>query len=203
LNNKVDKVDGKVLSTNDFTTAYKTKLDGLEKITVDSELSKTSTNPVQNKAVQAKFDELVGDTKVSEQINSQLAGYTTKNYVDDQLSKKAAEDHTHDLSNANVGHANVADTATSVEWSGVKNKPSTYTPSQHNHVIADITDLSGTINSAKSAANSYTDSQIAAWVGDRTVSEQISMVTRESLNMIVSATEPTSPTAGMLWFDIS
>lgn len=29
LNNKVDKVSGKGLSTNDFTTAYKTKLDGI------------------------------------------------------------------------------------------------------------------------------------------------------------------------------
>lgn len=30
LNNKVDKVSGKGLSTNDFTAAYKTKLDGIE-----------------------------------------------------------------------------------------------------------------------------------------------------------------------------
>lgn len=30
LNNKVDKISGKGLSTNDFTTAYKTKLDGIE-----------------------------------------------------------------------------------------------------------------------------------------------------------------------------
>ena len=55
LGNKVDKVEGKGLSTNDFTTAYKTKLDGIaaeaNKITVDSALSGTSTNPVQNKVV--------------------------------------------------------------------------------------------------------------------------------------------------------
>lgn len=29
LNDKVDKVSGKALSTNDFTNAYKTKLDGI------------------------------------------------------------------------------------------------------------------------------------------------------------------------------
>ena len=55
LDGKVDKVSGKGLSTNDFTTAYKTKLDGIaaeaNKITVDSALSGTSTNPVQNKVV--------------------------------------------------------------------------------------------------------------------------------------------------------
>lgn len=57
LDGKVDKVSGKGLSTNDFTAAYKTKLDGIAtgatKITVDSALSTTSTNPVQNKAVNA------------------------------------------------------------------------------------------------------------------------------------------------------
>ena len=55
LNGKVDKVSGKGLSTNDFTAAYKTKLDGIaagaNKITVDSALSGTSTNPVQNRVV--------------------------------------------------------------------------------------------------------------------------------------------------------
>ena len=55
LGNKVDKVEGKGLSTNDFTAAYKTKLDGIaaeaNKITVDSALSGTSTNPVQNKVI--------------------------------------------------------------------------------------------------------------------------------------------------------
>ena len=57
---KVDKVDGKGLSTNDFTADYKTKLDGIaagaNKTTVDTVLSDTSTNPVQNKIVKAALD---------------------------------------------------------------------------------------------------------------------------------------------------
>lgn len=52
---KVDKETGKSLSTNDYTTAEKEKLAGIEaganKIVVDTSLSSTSTNPVQNKAV--------------------------------------------------------------------------------------------------------------------------------------------------------
>lgn len=48
LNDKVDKVSGKGLSTNDFTDAYKTILDNY---TVDSTLDSTSTNPVQNAVV--------------------------------------------------------------------------------------------------------------------------------------------------------
>ena len=55
LANKVDKISGKGLSTNDFTNDLKTKLDGIatgaNKITVDSALSSTSTNPVQNKVI--------------------------------------------------------------------------------------------------------------------------------------------------------
>lgn len=55
LANKVDKASGKQLSTNDFTTAEKTKLSGIAtgatNVTVDSSLSSSSTNAIQNKAV--------------------------------------------------------------------------------------------------------------------------------------------------------
>lgn len=55
LSDKVDKVPDKGLSTNDFTTALKTKLEGIAegatKTIVDAELSSTSINPLQNKIV--------------------------------------------------------------------------------------------------------------------------------------------------------
>ena len=63
LGNKVDKVSGKGLSANDFTTDYKNKLDGIESgatnTTVDDELNSTSTNPVQNKIVKGALDKKV------------------------------------------------------------------------------------------------------------------------------------------------
>lgn len=73
--NKVDKVDGKDLSSNDFTSDYITKInnattklsgiaEGANKTTVDSSLSSTSTNPVQNKvinsALSGKVDKVDG-----------------------------------------------------------------------------------------------------------------------------------------------
>ena len=62
LSGKVDKVQGKQLSTEDYTTAEKTKLGGIEaeanKTIVDSALDGTSTNPVQNKVVTDKFTEI-------------------------------------------------------------------------------------------------------------------------------------------------
>lgn len=55
LVDKVDKVEGKDLSTNDYTNEDKEKLSGIEeganKIVVDSEMSSTSENPVQNKVI--------------------------------------------------------------------------------------------------------------------------------------------------------
>ena len=62
LNNKVDKVSGKGLSTNDYTTTEKNKLAGIAdnatKVIIDSALSSTSTNPVQNKIIKAALDEI-------------------------------------------------------------------------------------------------------------------------------------------------
>lgn len=51
----VQQVSGKGLSTNDYTTTEKTKLSGIEtgatKTIIDSSLSDSSTNPVQNKII--------------------------------------------------------------------------------------------------------------------------------------------------------
>ena len=55
LGEKVTAEEGKILSSNDFTTELKTKLNGIAagatKVIVDSALSSTSTNAVQNKVV--------------------------------------------------------------------------------------------------------------------------------------------------------
>lgn len=63
--NKVDKVSGKGLSTEDYTTAEKEKLAGIEeganKTVVDSAWSATSENPLQNKVIYGMFDQLVSE----------------------------------------------------------------------------------------------------------------------------------------------
>lgn len=66
LNNKVDKVTGKGLSTNDFTDAEKQQLANLAAgtITVDSELSSTSINPVQNKVINSALGNKVDKSTV-------------------------------------------------------------------------------------------------------------------------------------------
>ena len=136
--NKVDKISGKSLSTNDYTTAEKNKLagiaEGANKTIVDSELSSTSTYPVQNKVVNAAINDLntlVGDTAVATQISNAVASkadashthddrYYTESEIDTKLSGKSDTSHTHStyvnqnaFSNIKVGNTTVAaDTAT-------------------------------------------------------------------------------------------
>jgi hypothetical protein len=63
---KVDKVEGKELSSNDFTDAYKTKLDGIaqgaNKTVIDNSLTSTSTTnalaAAQGKALKDLIDAL-------------------------------------------------------------------------------------------------------------------------------------------------
>lgn len=66
LNNKVTKVAGKNLSTNDFTDEYKAKVDSSTNITVDSSMSDTSTNPVQNKVVKKYVDDRIATSGASD-----------------------------------------------------------------------------------------------------------------------------------------
>ena len=58
--NKVDKVAGKGLSTEDYTSEEKTKLSNIEagatNTVVDSALSSSSENPVQNKIITNALD---------------------------------------------------------------------------------------------------------------------------------------------------
>lgn len=63
LDTKVDKRSGYDLSKNDFTDAYKTKLDNIEaeanKTIVDSSMDGTSIRPVQNKVIVTELNKKV------------------------------------------------------------------------------------------------------------------------------------------------
>lgn len=80
LGNKVDKAEGKQLSTEDFTTEEKQKLADLSNVTIDSALSSASINPVQNKVINAALGSKVSTTR---KINSKpLSGDVTLSAVD-------------------------------------------------------------------------------------------------------------------------
>lgn len=118
-----------------MSSSDKTKLDGIAtgatKITVDSALSSTSTNPVQNKVVNSaisNLNTLVGDTSVTTQINNAIASKADldtngkvpssqlPSYVDDVLEYSAKSNFP---STGESGKIYV-DTATNLtyRWSG-------------------------------------------------------------------------------------
>ena len=76
---KVDAVEGKGLSTNDYTTAEKTKLAGIPEggasVTVDASLSATSENPVQNKVVKSALDGKASSTHTHSNATTLLSGF--------------------------------------------------------------------------------------------------------------------------------
>ena len=95
LNGKVDRQVGKGLSTEDFTTEEKKKLASLEKVTVDSTLNGTSTNPVQNKVIYEALQNATGGATVI--VDSDLSEDSTNpvqnKVITSALNKKAnAED---------------------------------------------------------------------------------------------------------------
>lgn len=95
---KVDKVEGKDLSTNDYTTAEKTKLAGIatgaNKTVVDSTLSSTSANTVRNSAVSKAITDATNRIAATESIVSHLSTNLQSAFT--QLSEKA---DTSDLEN--------------------------------------------------------------------------------------------------------
>ena len=84
LNGKVDKVTGKGLSTNDYTTDEKNKLAGIEtganKTVVDSSISSTSTNPVQNKVVNTALSNKVDKVSGKGLSTNDLTNTLKSNY---------------------------------------------------------------------------------------------------------------------------
>lgn len=158
--NKVDKISGKSLSTNDYTTAEKNKLagiaEGANKTIVNSALSSTSTDPVQNKVVNAAINNLntlVGDTAVATQISNAVASkadvshthddrYYTESEIDTKLSGKSDTSHTHStyvnqnaFSNIKVGNTTVAADTTTDTVTLVAGNNITITPDATNDKI--------------------------------------------------------------------
>lgn len=97
LGGKVDKVSGKGLSTNDYTTAEKTKLSGIDeganKTVVDTELLSGSSNPVQNKVVTARINTIqtaitiINNNKATDFTDNDDIHYPTVKAVSDKVAK--------------------------------------------------------------------------------------------------------------------
>ena len=151
LDGKVDAVSGKGLSTEDYTSAEKTKLSGIEaeanKTVVDTVLSSSSTNPVQNKAVNTALSGkaptshassattygvgtssnyghvkvINGLTQSSHADGTALSAYQGK-VLNDAINGKANSSHEHTVSNI-TDFPTLATVATSGNYNDLSNKP--------------------------------------------------------------------------------
>lgn len=144
VDNKVDKVNGKGLSTEDFTTALKDKLNGIEaeanKTVVDSALSSTSENPLQNKAINTA---LGGKAPTSHSSSATTYGVGTgsnygHNKIIDNLNQST---NSNGLSlSAHQGYVLKGLIDAKSDFSGsyndLTNVPATFTPSAHTHSIS-------------------------------------------------------------------
>lgn len=146
VSNKVDKVTGKGLSTEDFTTSLKDKLDGIEaeanKTVVDSALSSTSTNPVQNKVVNTA---LGGKAPTNHSSSATTYGVgTSSNYGHNKvINNLTTSSHTNGYSlSAYQGKVlkDLIDDKSdfSGSYDDLTDVPSSFPPSTHSHSTENI-----------------------------------------------------------------
>ncbi|MDI6617881.1 MAG: hypothetical protein QME45_04275 [Clostridiales bacterium] len=64
--------------------------------------------------------------------------------------------------NAKAPYAGTADNANAVAWANVSGKPSTFAPSAHTHVMANITDLAAVLNAKLTATKAATQADSTA-----------------------------------------
>lgn len=99
LKGKVDKEDGKGLSSNDFTDEDKAKLALINSdsasASLDSELSLTSENPVKNKAITAAIQNHVSDKSIH--ITSYNELLDTPGIVEDESGNMAIVDQNNNI----------------------------------------------------------------------------------------------------------
>lgn len=148
LSNKVDKVSGKGLSTNDFTNAYKTKLDGIaanaqvnviEGITVNS-TAVPLTNKIANLTIPTKLTDLTNDGNFVTDANYV---HTDNNYTTADKNKLA-------------GIASGAEVNVQSDWSAtstssdayIKNKPTKVSQFTNDSGFQNATQVQNAINAA-------------------------------------------------------
>ena len=203
--NKVDKVSGKGLSTNDYTTTEKNKLAGIatgaNKTVVDSTLSSSSTNPVQNKVVNtaiSNLSTLVGDKSVSVQISEAIAQKSDTNHEHDEYVNQNA------FGKVAVGSTTIAADAAIDTLTLVAGDNITLTPDATNDKITIVAkDTVYTHPSYTARTGVPTANQTPAFGGTFNVSQPVSDATGHitavnSRTITIPKTEATTSAAGLM-----
>lgn len=195
ISGKVDKVTGKDLSTNDFTDAYETKLQGIDdqanKTIVDNALDSTSSNPVQNSVIKSALD-----GKVS---TEQGKGLSTNDYTTTEKNKLAGIE-------SQANKTVVDDSLSSSSENPVQNKVintalSGKADSSHDHTVSDITDfpsIPSKTSDLTNDSNFVVSSTLATVATTGDYDDLIDKPTLSSLGGVVTVEKQTNAEAGYI-----
>ena len=155
IGNKVDKVPGKILSTNDFTNELRTKLEGLRNVDISGLLPKGGyTGTAQNlkelidnimrilQSPDTELDELreiVAYIKQNKRILDTL-GIGNIAGLQDALNGKAPTDHNHDDRYSRLGHTHseYAHRTHRHNWDDIDGKPALATEGKIQEAVSDV-----------------------------------------------------------------
>jgi len=106
------------------------------------------------------------------------------------------------------GKVNAADTADSVPWSGVQNKPSSFNPSSHTHTKSDISDFSHThTKSEVGLGNVDNVKQMpisgGTFTGKAYAQSNTDYTTAQIRNIVLSTSDPSGGNNGDIWIKYS
>lgn len=202
--NKVDKDGNKVLSTNDYTTTEKNKLAGIDvganKTIIDTTLSTTSTNPVQNKVITTEINNLntlVGDTSVADQITEAIknkADTTHKHTVSDvtDLTATAAELNKLDGVTATTAELNyIAGVTSNIQTQLNSKSPTVH---EHSEYVNQNAFSNVKVGATTVAADTATDTLTLVAGSNVTITPN---ATSDSITINATNTEYTHPNSGV------
>lgn len=127
LDTKVDKVDGKDLSSNDYTTAEKNKLAGIAAnataVTVDNFLNQNSWNPLANAAIFNEVDAITRTIQIGPLTvwTDHFAGDADKNfYASDYYGNAIIHLERTGTTGSQLQSVNIASLPNGLEWAETK-----------------------------------------------------------------------------------
>lgn len=155
----VSETTAKKIMTADERTKLSGIATGANKTVVDTAMSSTSTNPVQNKTVNSALGNKVD--KVSGK------GLSTNDYTTNEKTKLAgiatgANNYTHPTSHPASMITGLADVATSGSYNDLSDKPTSMTPTAHTHAQSDVTGLATALSGKADTGHTHSTASTTA-----------------------------------------
>lgn len=184
-----------------MSNSDKSKLDGVEtganKTVVDTALSSTSTNPVQNKVINSALAGKAATShthtldNVSETTSKKIMTATERTKLNGIAT--GANNYVHPTSHPATMITGLATVATSGSYDDLSDKPTSMTPTAHIHEQSDITGLATALSNKANASHTHATSDVTGL--DTALSGKASASHTHSLDDISETTDKKIMTA--------